>query len=317
MSSVSNLGGSVPRVTVVIPTFNRAHIVGEAIQSVLDQDYPNLELIVVDDGSTDDTERAVRPHLSKIKYLKKSNGGPASARNYGIAAATGEFVAFLDSDDLYRPGKLVQQVRQFQVQPETVLAYCWFLISDGDGRLRMGRRCHLYGSVHRALLGECMKGPLYPSAVMIRRSALQQVGPFDEAMRIADDTDLFCRVARIGPIGLIPEPLVQLRRFGDNVSRGPGRARYFALTARILEKAFAADPSLGFWFRLKLYSKVYYWSWLVGIGGLLPKGTSFWTRALWTNPLITLSQLVAGRRALTSDSREDAASKQALNRRAA
>lgn len=286
----------LPRITVVIPTYNRAHIVGEAIQSVLDQQYPNLELIVVDDGSADDTERAVQPFLSNIKFLRKPNGGPASARNHGIAAATGELVAFLDSDDLYLPGKLARQVRQFQAEPETVLAYCWFLISDGDGRLRMGRRCRLHGSAYRELLGECMKGPLYPSAVMIRRTALEQAGTFDETMRIADDTDLFCRIARIGPIGLIPEPLVQLRRFGDNVSRGPGRARYLALTARILEKAFAADKSLGLGYRLKLYAKIYYWSWLVGIGGLLPKGASFWLRALWTNPLVTLSQLGTGRR---------------------
>lgn len=299
MSSSPPLPAVVPRVTVVIPTYNRAHIVGEAIQSVLDQRYPNLELIVVDDGSADDTELAIQPFLSKIKFLRKPNGGPASARNHGIAAATGELVAFLDSDDLYLPGKLARQVRQFQEEPETVLAYCWFLISDGDGRLRMGRRCRLHGSVYRELLGECMKGPLYPSAVMIRRTALEQAGTFDEAMRIADDTDLFCRIARIGPIGLIPEPLVQLRRFGDNVSRGPGRAPYLALTVRILEKAFAADSSLGPGFRLKLYAKIHYWSWLVGIGGLLPKGASFWLRALWTNPLVTLAQLGTGRRALT------------------
>jgi teichuronic acid biosynthesis glycosyltransferase TuaG len=295
----------VPRVTVVIPTYNRAHIVGEAIQSVLDQAYPNLELIVVDDGSIDDTERAVAPYLGRIIFLRKPNGGPASARNHGIAAATGEYVAFLDSDDLYLPGKLARQVCEFEEDPERVLVYCWFLISDGDGRLRMGRRCRLAGSVYRELLGECMKGPIYPSAAMIRRTALEQAGPFDETMRIADDTDLFCRLARLGPVGLIAEPLVQLRRFGDNVSRGPGRARYFALTLRILEKAFAADRGLGLWFRLKLYAKVWYWSWLVGIGGILPKGASFWLRALWTNPRTTLRQIGRGAAVLSDHIAKD------------
>lgn len=317
MSLLPPFQATVPRVSVVIPTYNRAHIVGEAIQSVLDQQYSNLELIVVDDGSGDDTEQAVRPYLSKIKYLRKSNGGPASARNHGIAAASGEFVAFLDSDDLYLPGKLARQVRQFQEEPETVLAYCWFLISDGDGRLRMGRRCRLHGSVYRELLGECMKGPLYPSAVMIRRTAFEQAGTFDETMRIADDTDLFCRIARLGPIGLIPEPLVQLRRFGDNVSRGPGRARYLALTTRILEKAFSGDESLGLGFRWKLYAKVHYWSWLVGIGGLLPNGLSFWLRAFWTNPLVTMAQFGKGRRALVESVPPPAATEPHLTRRAA
>lgn len=287
---------SPPSVSVVIPTYNRARLVGDAITSVLQQGYPRLEIVVVDDGSTDDTADVVKAFGPAVRYVRQPNGGPARARNTGIAQATGELLAFLDSDDLYLPGKLHAQVEYFARHPETLMTYCWFNIVDADGRQRLGRRCRLSGRVHRELLSQCMQGPIYPSTVMARRDALLKIGGLDESMPLSDDTDLFCRLAHLGPIGLVPEVRVQLRRLGDNVSRGPGRAKYFAVTRRILDKAFAADSAYGALLRHKLYLKARLWSWLVDFGGRMPAGMSFWLRAFWTNPLDACARRVYRRR---------------------
>ena len=276
-----------PRVSVVIPTWNRAAWIADAIFSVLDQNYPNLEVIVVDDGSTDETAAVVRRFGHEVRYVRQENGGPASARNRGIRTATGEFVAFLDSDDLFETGKLHEQVQYFRRNPEAILVYCWFSIVDECGRKRLGRRCNLSGLVADALLARCMQGPIATPTVMVRRSALLESGGFDEGMSLSEDIDLWCRLARLGPIGLIPEVLVRVRRHGANVSRGAGRRRYLAAALRIIDKSGEGD-SLSHLKRLRLKTKAHLWSWLVLVGGLLPAGTSFWLRALLTNPLALL-----------------------------
>jgi glycosyltransferase involved in cell wall biosynthesis len=277
-----------PKVSVVIPTFNRAHLLPEAIKSVLLQGYPNLEIIVVDDGSTDQTESVARSHEPLVRYVRQENAGPAAARNLGMMHCTGEFVAFLDSDDLFLPGKLHEQVQYFRQRPQTVLVYCWYEVIDGAGRRRVGRRCRLAGHAGRKLLAQCMQGPLATPTVVARRSALLAAGGFDPSMRLSEDIDLWCRVARLGPIGLVPEILVSVRRLGDGASRGPSRCAMLAASRRILEKAFITDGSFSPVRRLWLHAKALLWSWLVAAGRRLPSGPSFWLRAMWTNPLATL-----------------------------
>jgi len=274
-------------VSVVIPTWNRANWIADAILSVLNQSYPNLEAIVVDDGSSDETAAVVRRFGSEVRYIRQENGGPASARNRGIRAASGEFVAFLDSDDLFESGKLHEQVQYFRRNPEAILVYCWFSIVDDSGRKRLGRRCNLAGHVADELLWRCMQGPLATPTVMVRRAALLESGGFDECMPLSEDIDLWCRLARLGPIGLIPEVLVRVRRHGANVSKGAGRKKHLAAALRIIDKATAANH-LPLLTRGRLRAKAHLWSWLVLIGGMLPAGTSFWLRALLTNPMALL-----------------------------
>ncbi|MSR60737.1 MAG: glycosyltransferase [Planctomycetaceae bacterium] len=281
---------ALPRVTVIIPTYNRSRFVCEAIDSVLAQNYANLELLVIDDGSTDNTAQVVSAYGPAVRYLRQANAGAAAARNRGIELATGTLVAFLDSDDLFLDGKLARQVQVFARQPETVFAYSWFSILDEAGRTRLGRRCRLTGCVAEQLLAQCMQGPLATPTIMVRRDALRSVGGFDETMHLSEDIDLWCRLARLGPIALIPEVLVEVRRHGGNLSRGPGRRRYLAAALRILNKAFAADSGLGASLRLKLYAKAHLWSWMVRLAGMLPRGASFRLRSLWTNPVATLRQ---------------------------
>jgi glycosyltransferase involved in cell wall biosynthesis len=279
-----------PRVSVVIPTYNRARLLVEAIDSVLAQNYPRLEVIVVDDGSTDETPAVVAGYGTAVRFFRQANAGAAHARNRGIELATGELVAFLDSDDLYLPGKLLEQARQFQADPALVMVYGWFSILDDQGRTRLGRRCGLSGRIGRALLSRCMQGPVATPTVMVRRDALQAVGGFDETMHLSEDIDLWCRLARRGPVGLIPRVLVEVRRHAGNLSRGPGRKRYLAAALRILDKARIEDPSLSPIYLARLRAKAHVWSWLVAIGGWLPVGASFWLRALLTNPRVALAR---------------------------
>jgi GT2 family glycosyltransferase len=290
MPPFSDSATSWPRVSVIIPTYNRASLVGAAIASVLDQGYPNLELLVIDDGSTDDTAEVVRTFGTQVCYVHQANAGAASARNRGIELASGELVAFLDSDDLFLPGKLQEQVQCFQQQPSLVLVYCWFSILDEHSRHRLGRRCRLSGLVARDLLAQSMKGPLATPTIMVRRSALLEAGRFDESMALSEDTDLWCRLARLGPIGLVPEVLVQVRRHSGNLSFAPGRKLYRDAALRILAKAFAADKSIPRFRRARLHFHACLWAWLVAAGNVLPAGPSFWLRAIWTNPLATLGQ---------------------------
>jgi glycosyltransferase involved in cell wall biosynthesis len=300
-----------PTISVVIPTYNRAALIGEAIASVVDQQYPHLEIIVVDDGSTDETEQVVRAislgnegsraPTPALHYIKQANGGPSRARNHGIAVATGELIAFLDSDDLYLPGKLAAQAHVFRDLPQTRLAFSWFDIADDEGRTRLGRRTALRGEVARELLARCMQGPIATPTVMARRSALVEAGGFDETMRLSEDIDLWCRVARLGPIELVPEVFVRVRRHSGNLSRGPDRTAYLAAARRIIGKAQQAEPDAGRLFYLGLLAKAHLWSWLIGIGRLLPAAVSFWLRALITNPVALLRRR-ASRQKTTNNS---------------
>jgi len=121
------------RVSVLVPTFNRSAYLIEAIESVLGQSYTDCEIIIVDDGSTDDTPNAVRPYLSRIRYIRTENQGPALARNVGMAAATGNYVAYLDSDDLYYPHKIALQAQLLDRRPDVGMVYTEFSAFSDDG----------------------------------------------------------------------------------------------------------------------------------------------------------------------------------------
>jgi glycosyltransferase involved in cell wall biosynthesis len=284
-----------PRVSVVIPTYNRARMVRRAIESVLAQNYPNLEVIVVDDGSVDGTRDVVAAMGEQVRYEWQPNAGASSARNRGWALAKGVYVAFLDSDDVYLPGKLHEQVQYMRQRPSTVLVYCWFSIVDEAGRVRLGRRCRLTGNVARKLVAQCMRGPLATPTVMVCRRALAATGGFDESMRLSEDIDLWCRLARLGPIGLVPEVLVQVNRHSGNLSTGPRVSRFREASLQILRKAFRDDPTISRIERLKLVARAHVWSWMMAVSRLLPEGLSFWARAFWTNPFATLKQVVSRR----------------------
>ncbi len=212
-------------VSVILPTYNRSWIVREAIDSVLDQAYTSCELIVVDDGSTDDTPHLLAAYGHRIRTIRQPNRGVSAARNAGIRAARGRLIALLDSDDRWLPGKLSAQVDYFDAHPEARICQTEELWIRNGVRVNPGNRHRKEdGMIFERSLGLCL---VSPSAVMLRRSLLDEVGLFDESLPACEDYDLWLRIAWKHPIGLIDRPLI-VKRGGhpDQLSRQPELDKY-------------------------------------------------------------------------------------------
>jgi glycosyltransferase involved in cell wall biosynthesis len=218
-------GKSTPVVSVILPTYNRGWIVKEAIDSVLDQDYDHYELIVVDDGSTDDTPRLLSSYGDRLRVIRKANRGVSAARNTGIRAAKGKLIALLDSDDMWLPGKLSVQIDFFDTHPRALICQTEEIWIRNGVRVNPGKR-HLKqgGMIFERSLGLCL---VSPSAVMMRKVLLDEVGLFDEDLPACEDYDLWLRVGWKYPVHLIPAALI-VKRGGhaDQLSRVPELDRY-------------------------------------------------------------------------------------------
>jgi len=195
-------------VSVIIPTYNRAHLIRKAIQSVLNQTYRNFEVIIVDDGSTDNTAKVVESFKDKrIKYLRheKNQGAPA-ARNTGIEIAKGQYIGFLDSDDEWLPGKLEKSLREFQISPPEVgLVYSNFwLVRDAKNRKPFLNEGGPEGRISRALL---RKSYIQMGAALIKTSCLGNIR-FDEELPKGQDRDFFIRICKQCDAVYIDEPLL-------------------------------------------------------------------------------------------------------------
>ncbi len=215
-----------PLVSVIIPTYNRAALVRRAVASALAQTYSGYEVLVVDDGSTDPTLEALGPFLSRIKFLRApENRGVSAARNLGVAAARGEWLAFLDSDDEWLPNKLARQMAYLAAHPELLLCQTEETWVRRGVRVNAPRSCRKEGGhIFLRSLERCL---VSPSAVMVHRRLLEDHGSFDETLPVAEDYDLWLRLAWRYPVGLLPEPLV-IKRGGhpDQLSRRWGLDRY-------------------------------------------------------------------------------------------
>ena len=214
-----------PIVTVIIPTYNRGWIVGEAIDSVLRQDFSDYELIVVDDGSDDHTPEILAAYGERITVLRQSNRGVSAARNRGIAEAAGRLIAFLDSDDFWLPQKLSTQVKFFRDHPEAVINQTEEHWIRNGVRVNPGKR-HLKfsGMIFERSLAICL---VSPSAVMVKKTLFNTVGTFDELLPACEDYDLWLRISCRYPVDLIETPLI-IKRGGhaDQLSKAPGLDKY-------------------------------------------------------------------------------------------
>jgi len=240
-----------PRVSVIIPTYNRADLVGRAVRSAVEQSYPLHQIIIVDDGSSDDTRAALAPYLGQVCYIYQENQGVSGARNRGIQEATGDLVAFLDSDDVWEPWKIEMQVACLKQFPDLTMlgTNAWTVSHNGEKRSDFIRTYSVYKLFERVrsrfseqylIVGD-RSGTLYfgdfsspmflgnfflTSTVIVRRDVLQRAGAFDLEMRNAgEDYDLFWRISELGPVGVIDIPAARFRRGGiDHLHSSPEMA---------------------------------------------------------------------------------------------
>jgi glycosyltransferase involved in cell wall biosynthesis len=208
-----------PAVSVVIPTYNYGRYLPRTLGSVLAQTFQDFEILILDDGSTDDTAAVVRPYLAdpRIHYRRLTNGGPSRARNLGISRARAPVVAFLDADDSWLPAKLEKQMALFRRDPALGLVYTARRVVDEAGHgLEWQEPVQHRGHVLEALLGGnfiCL------TSCMVRRQVFELVGTFDEGLSQAEDYDLWLRIAEHYRFDYLAEPLVTYRMGHASLSR--------------------------------------------------------------------------------------------------
>jgi hypothetical protein len=227
----------MPSVSVIVPAYNQSRYLGAAIRSALVQTRRDLDVLVVDDGSTDDTREVVTAFTDpRVKYIFQQNRGLSAARNTGLEHATGEFVTFLDSDDEFLPEKLETLLEAFERDPSLGMAAGQAVLIDQDG--------HELGEVFdRPLPAESSElllgNPLHVGSVLLRRSWQQRVGVFDETLRSYEDWDMWLRLARAGcPMAWVPRPVSRYRFHQEQMTRIG--TQMTTATFAVLEKTYAS-----------------------------------------------------------------------------
>lgn len=265
--------------SVVIPTFNRASELGNAIRSVLQQTVRVDEVVVVDDGSTDETRSVVRGFPPSVRYHYQENQGTGVARNRGVAEASGDVIAFLDADDYWSPHKLDAQLRVLEALPDVGWVATNLLVVDSHGSPVKGRQgleravpvfrdqgCGMeqwlatalartriplhegdvdvfFGDLSRLLL---YGNFIFPSTVVLRRELARDVGPFEPEFRRAQDNDYFLRVAELSPGAIITEPLVRYRMgAADQATRSSNTLELIEVAMESIARARQRRPTLG------------------------------------------------------------------------
>ena len=227
-----------PLVSVVVPTYNRADLLRATIDSVLAQTWRPLELIVVDDGSTDGTPELLASYGDRLRAIRQANAGGTAARNAGTRAARGAFLTWLDHDDLMLPAKIERQMAVFGERPELGLVHCGYHRIDKDGRLLDVVTGLPDGDVRARLVCGCF---VWSGAPLVRRECLDQVGLFDETVW-SSDADMWLRIALAGwEWGCVQQPLGEYRILADSTMADVARTE--RLDMAILDRIFA-DPRL-------------------------------------------------------------------------
>lgn len=220
---------NIPRVTVIIPCYNREQFIRQTVDSALSQTYPNLEVVVVDDGSMDRTRKILDEYSDRIRILEhpgRVNKGQSASINLATRSTDSEYVAILDSDDVWAPTKIEKQAEILEKFKEVGLVYVnGFAIDHTGKRLYklIGSHRKNPGDAERVLL-EYYIGP--PSSWLVRKSILESAGEFDEAMRSAQDHDMAIRLAETTKFAYLEEPLYYYRRHADTQSRKHSKRRW-------------------------------------------------------------------------------------------
>lgn len=263
-----------PLISVTIPAYNAATTLAETLESVLAQDHPSFEVVVVDDGSRDETAAVARRYAPRVRVVQKSNGGLADARNAGVHAARGELIALLDADDLCTPDRLSTQARLLTRRPEVALCCTELSAFDTGGTFSSAYSSTYYSEIRDtaggigALLparGEVAlsadgrtavthQGDAYealvqgnfvhPPTVMFRRDVFDRAGGFDTSLRWTSDWEWFIRAARCGPVAFVDHPLLAYRISPSQMSGGANTLGASLECLAVLEKTCRDDPGL-------------------------------------------------------------------------
>src|SRR5688572_4346072 len=270
-------------VSVIIPTYNYGRFISEAIDSVFAQTYQPREVIVVDDGSTDETMNVLAQYEDRVRIIRQDKSGPAMARNAGAQAASGELLAFLDADDVWMPRKLELQVERFRADPELGLIHCGVEETDEAGATLRRRRDGREGRMADELLP--MERPVVVgsfSAAIIPASVFKSVAGFATELPAVEDWDLCYRIARQYRIGFVPEVLFKYRLHGMNSHLDlPRRER---AVFRAYAKAFAEISPHGYRLRRRAYGNLHmalaarFYASRQPVGALLHAIKSLWFR---------------------------------------
>lgn len=234
-------------VSAIIPTYNRAAFICEAVQSALAQAYDNLEVIVVDDGSTDDTRGALARYEGDIHYIYQDNRGVSEARNTAIAASRGEFIAFLDSDDIWLPGKLACQVDFLLTHPEVGMVASHAIAIDKNSNPLSDRPLFAFqGEGWVSISTNVLCSPLPVDTLVIRRSCLPAPAPFTPAVSFGEDWEMCLRVGARYPIWFIAQTLAAVRVHESNVMAPLANQRQVDLKLQnrlgVIERVFPILP---------------------------------------------------------------------------
>lgn len=242
-----SMSKDMPLVSILIPNYNGGEFLDDCLQSALGQSYQNIEVIVIDDGSTDQSKEVLLKYENQIRILSTSNRGAASARNHGISKAKGEFIAFLDSDDTWTANKISLQLAKM-LDDGCDLVYCSGSFMDRSGirgpeiKAQYSGDCYSYFKLFptRAII------VLGCSGAIIRASLLKITGNFDESFPgAAEDWDFFRRFCKHAIVGFIPEALVNYRRHEKSITQRPLTDWYHGNT-KAIRKMFAQDPEIRF-----------------------------------------------------------------------
>lgn len=249
-----------PRVSVIIPTYNRGHFIGDAIASVLSQDFADFELIVVDDGSTDQTEAAVLKFSdARVIYVRQENSGRSHARNRALALSRGGYIAFLDSDDMYLPGKLSLQVDYLDRHSSVGMVYTSAHCVDYSGNpLKDNYIASVSGWIYGSVAFFRPVTITLPT-VMARRELFTLAGQFDENMHRFEDTDMWRRISKITQINALPAFTCKLRTHADNTLASQNPKQIMSALDYYVEKILREDQVIKPWTRNRGIGNLYYY----------------------------------------------------------
>jgi glycosyltransferase involved in cell wall biosynthesis len=279
----------MPKITVVIPAYNAMTYLPETLDSVLNQTFTNFEVLIINDGSTDHIASwAAEIFDTRVKLISQENRGLPGARNTGITHAQGDYVAFLDADDLWELTKLEKQVDCLDSKPEIGLVYTWTLLVDQQGKSTgTVTAAHVEGNVwEKLLLGDVVGSG---SSAMIRRNCFETVGLFDTELSSIEDCDMWVRIAAHYPLAVIKEVLVYYRQHPSNMSRDYDRMMQ---NSRLkIEKKFKNVPFELLYLRPRAYGHAFLWlAWKIMFDGGDPgKASHFAQQAILHYPQMRYS----------------------------